>query len=62
MSQSLFLDWLIVWRLVEQSTSSFYKLLRLFASPTLALLANPQQWQQAGLSEKQKAVETAFLD
>ena len=52
MSQSSFLDWLIVWRLVEQSTSSFYKLRRLFSSPTLALLANPQQWQQAGLSEK----------
>lgn len=52
MSQTLFLDWLIVWRLLEQSTSSFYKLLRHFSSPKLALLANTQAWQQAGISEK----------
>lgn len=52
MSQSLFVDWLIVWRLVEQSTSSFYKLYRQFASPKLALLSTAQHWQQAGLSEK----------
>lgn len=52
MSQSLFLDWLIVWRLVEQSTSSFYKLYRQFSSPNFALLSTAQHWQQAGLSEK----------
>ena len=52
MSQSLFLDWLIVWRLVEQSTNHFYKLLRQFTSPKLALLATSQSWQQAGVSEK----------
>lgn len=52
MSQSLYKDWLIVWRLVEQSTSSFYKLYRLFSSPKLALLSTAQYWQQAGLSEK----------
>ena len=52
MSQTLFLDWVIVWRLLEQSTSGFYKLLRYFSSPKLALLATTQAWQQAGLSEK----------
>lgn len=52
MSQSLSVDWLIVWRLVEQSTSSFYKLYRQFSSPKLALLSTAQHWQQAGLSEK----------
>lgn len=52
MSQFLFVDWLTVWRLVEQSTSSFYKLYRQFTSPKLALLSTAQHWQQAGLSEK----------
>ena len=52
MSQFLFVDWLIVWLLVEQSTSSFYKLYRQFSSPKLALLSTAQHWQQAGLSEK----------
>lgn len=60
MPHGLFLDWLIVWRLVEQSTSSFYKLYRHFSSPSLALLAQAQQWQQAGLSEKNTLNLTAW--
>ena len=52
MSQTLYLDWLLLWRLVEQSSSAFYKLLRAFSSPKMVLMASSVQWQQAGVSAK----------
>jgi DNA processing protein len=52
MSQTLYLDWLLLWRLVEQSSSAFYKLLRAFSAPNMALMASSVQWQQAGVSAK----------
>mgnify|MGYP000846137600 CR=1 FL=1 len=52
MSERLFLDWLLLWRLVEQSSSAFYKLLQAFSSPKMALMASSVQWQQAGVSAK----------
>lgn len=52
MSQTLYLDWLLLWRLVEQSSSAFYKLLRVFSAPKMALMASSLEWQQAGVSAK----------
>lgn len=52
MSQALFLDWLLLWRLLGQSSSAMHKLLRHFSQPTHALTASIEQWRQAGMSEK----------
>lgn len=52
MSQNLYLDWLLLWRLVEQSSSAFYKLLRAFTSPKMALIASASEWQRLGVSAK----------
>ena len=52
MTQQLFLDWVFLWRLVGQSSSSMHKLLRYFGEPTLALGASASDWQQAGISDK----------
>lgn len=45
-------SWLILWRLLEQSTVAMHKLLHAFDSPQHALQASLQQWQQAGVSER----------
>ena len=52
MTQTLFLDWLLLWRLLGQSSSAMHKLLRQFGQPSQALMATASDWQQAGVSEK----------
>jgi DNA processing protein len=43
-------DWLRLWRLVQQSSISTNSLLRHFGSPTVALAATPSEWRALGLS------------
>ncbi len=52
MTEQLFLDWLLLWRLVGQSSSAMHKLLRYFNEPTRAITASMVDWQQAGIAEK----------
>lgn len=56
MNPTLFLDWLLLWRLLGQSSSAMHKLLRHFSQPTQALAASPEEWRQAGVSEKGQAL------
>ncbi len=56
MTQPLYLDWLIVWRLVGQSSANMHKLLRYFGQPTIALAATASEWQQAGIADKGLAI------
>lgn len=60
MTQALYLDWLIVWRLVGQSAANMHKLLRYFGQPTVALAATAAEWQQAGIAEKGLAIYRAW--
>ena len=60
MTQALYLDWLIVWRLVGQSSANMHKLLRYFGEPTVALAATAAEWQQAGIAEKSLAIYRAW--
>jgi DNA processing protein len=43
-------DWLRLWRLVQQSSITTNKLLRHFGSPAVALAATPSEWRALGLS------------
>jgi DNA processing protein len=43
-------DWLRLWRLVQQSAPSTQKLLRHFESPTRALAASPVEWRALGVA------------
>lgn len=43
-------DWLRLWRLVQQSSISTNNLLRHFGSPAVALAATPADWRALGLS------------
>lgn len=44
------LDWLRLWRLVQQSSPSTHKLLQHFPSPGVALTAAPAEWRAAGVA------------
>jgi DNA processing protein len=44
-------DWLLLWRLVHQSSHSIHKLLGHFASPGKALAASPAEWRSLGISQ-----------
>jgi DNA processing protein len=43
-------DWLRLWRLVQQSSQSTHKLLDAFLTPAAALAASPTQWRAVGLA------------
>ncbi|MDO8330545.1 MAG: DNA-processing protein DprA [Fluviicoccus sp.] len=45
-------QWLLLWRLLEQSHTAFLKLWRHLETPSAALQADPQCWAQAGLSAR----------
>lgn len=53
------LDWLRLWRLVQQSTQSTYLLLQAFSSPSAALLADSSAWRSIGVAP-QKAARLAL--
>lgn len=45
-------DWLLLWRLLEQSHTAFLKLWRLSGSPADILRADAALWREAGLTER----------
>lgn len=46
------LEWLRLWRLVQQSSVRVHRLRVSFKDPAQALLASPAEWRAAGLTEK----------
>lgn len=49
------LDWLRLWRLVQQSIPSTHLLLQTFSSPAAALLADAAAWRAAGVAPQKAA-------
>lgn len=43
------MDWLRLWRLLQQSSTRFHRLLEVFAEPAQALAASPSAWRAAGI-------------
>lgn len=43
------MDWLRLWRLLQQSSLRFHRLLEVFSGPGQALSASPQAWRAAGI-------------
>lgn len=42
-------DWLCLWSIVQQSVTSFHKLLKLYGSPAQALATHPDRWLVGGV-------------
>ncbi|MDI1301629.1 MAG: DNA-processing protein DprA [bacterium] len=50
LSPAAVIDWLRLWRLLQQSSSSASALLDAFATPAAALAASPAQWRALGIA------------
>lgn len=45
------MDWLRLWRLLQQSSQRFHRALAAFSDPGLALAASPSDWRAAGIGD-----------